>query len=61
MARSSARISAAVTTGLGANTGSWSQNLIYNGAYTVKFETVKLGGLNFIQSAKIELETEARG
>lgn len=49
----------AVTTGLEANTGSWDQNLIYNGAYTVKFEAVKLGGRNFIQSAKIELEVEA--
>ena len=51
----------AVTTGLAANTGAWGQNLIYSGAYTVKFEPVKLGGRNFIQSAKIEIEVEACG
>jgi len=51
----------AVTTALGANTGSWGSGLIYNGAYTVKFEPVKLGGRNFIQSARIELDVEACG
>ena len=51
----------AVTTGLAGNMGPWGQNLIYSGAYTVKFEPVKLGGRNFIQSAKIELDVEACG
>lgn len=51
----------AVTTALAANTGPWGEKLSYNGAYTVKFEPVKLGGRNFIQSAKIELEVEACG
>jgi len=51
----------AVTTALLANTGSWGDGLIYSGAYAVKFETVKLGGRNFIQSAKVELEVEACG
>ena len=51
----------AVTTALAGNTGSWGDGLVYNGAYAVKFEPVKLGGRNFIQSAKIELEIEACG
>ncbi len=51
----------ALTTALGNNAGSWGQNLIYSGAYAVKFEPVKLGGKNFIQSAKIEVEVEACG
>lgn len=51
----------AVATALGENTGTWGQDLIYSGAYTVRFEPVKLGGRNFIQSAKIELEVEACG
>ena len=51
----------AVTAALAANTGSWGANLVYSGAYTVKFEAVKLGGRNFIQSAKVEVEVEACG
>ena len=51
----------AVTTALGQNRGPWGQHLIYSGVYTVKFEAVKLGGRNFIQSAKVELEVEACG
>jgi len=50
----------AVMTALGANTGSWGEQLFYNGAYSVKFEPVKLGGRNFIQTAKIEVEVEGR-
>jgi hypothetical protein len=50
-----------VTTGLAAAAGSWGEHLIYSGGYTVKFEPAKLGGRNFIQSAKIELEVEACG
>ena len=51
----------AVTMALGNNAGAWGQNLTYSGAYAVKFEPVKLGGKNFIQSAKIEIEVEACG
>lgn len=51
----------AVTTALAQNTGPWGQGLIYSGVFTVKFEAVKLGGRNFIQSAKVELEVEACG
>ncbi len=51
----------AVTTGLAQNTGPWSENLTYSGAYAVKFDPIKLGGRNFIQSAKVELEVEAYG
>lgn len=50
-----------VTAALTASKGSWGDGLIYSGAFTVKFEPVKLGGRNFIQSAKIELEIEACG
>jgi hypothetical protein len=49
----------AVMTALAGNTGPWGQNLTYSGVFTVKFEPVKLGGRNFIQSAKVELEVEA--
>ncbi len=51
----------AVTTALAENTGAWGEGLVYSGAYAVKFEPVKLGGRNFIQSARIELEIEACG
>ena len=51
----------AVTAALAGNTGEWGEHLVYNGAYTVKFEAVKTGGKNFIQSAKIELDVEACG
>ncbi len=51
----------AVTAALASNTGEWGDNLVYDGAYTVKFEAVKPGGRNFIQSAKIELDVEACG
>ena len=51
----------AVTTGLAGAAGPWGSNLIYSGGYTVKFEPVKLGGRNFIQAAKIELDVEACG
>ena len=51
----------AVTTALGANTGSWGAGLMYDGGFAVKFEAVKPGGRNFIQTAKIELDVEACG
>ena len=51
----------ALTAALVASKGSWGEGLIYSGAYAVKFEPVKLGGRNFIQSAKIELDLEACG
>jgi hypothetical protein len=50
-----------VTAVLAARTGSWGEGLIYSGAYAVRFEPIKLGGRNFIQSAKIEIEIEACG
>ena len=50
-----------LTNSLVASKGSWGEGLLYSGAYAVKFEPVKLGGRNFIQSAKIELEIEACG
>jgi hypothetical protein len=51
----------AVTTGLARNVGSWGENLAFSGAYTVKFDPVRPGGRNFIQSAKVELQVEACG
>jgi hypothetical protein len=50
-----------VTAALASRTGSWGEGLIYSGAYAVKFEPIRLGGRNFIQSAKIEIEIEACG
>ncbi len=51
----------AVTTAVAGSAGPWAEGLVYSGAYTVKFEPVKLGGRNFIQSARVELEVEGRG
>jgi hypothetical protein len=51
----------AVTAGLAGAAGKWTDNLIYSGGFTVKFEPVKLGGRNFIQAAKVEVEVEGCG
>jgi hypothetical protein len=51
----------AVMGGLAESSGAWTENLLYSGAYSVKFDSIKLGGRNFIHSAKIELEAEACG
>lgn len=44
---------------LGRNQGSWSENLAFDGAYEVRFERIRLGGKNFVQSARVEIELQA--
>lgn len=43
---------------LGRNQGSWTENLAFDGAYAVRFERIRLGGKNFAQSARIEIELQ---
>lgn len=52
--RELARYVEAATEVLGARRGQWTPNLAYNGGYKVEFKEVRLGGKNFIQSARIE-------
>jgi len=51
----------AVTGALAANTGSWGEGLSYGGDFTVKFEPVKVGGRNFLHSARVEVAVQACG
>ena len=53
--RELARYVEAATEVLGARRGQWTENLAYNGGYKVEFNEVRLGGKNFIQSARIEV------
>jgi hypothetical protein len=44
---------------LGRHQGSWTENLAFDGAYAVRFERIRLGGKNFVQSARVEIELQA--
>lgn len=44
---------------LGRNQGSWTDQVAFDGAYEVRFERIRLGGKNFIQSARVEIELQA--
>lgn len=50
-----ARYVEAATEVLGYQRGQWTENLAYDGGYRVEFDPVRLGGRNFIQSARIEI------
>jgi len=39
--------------------GKWTDEIAYSGAYRVKYRELELGGFNFIQSARIEVELQA--
>jgi hypothetical protein len=54
-----ARYVEAVGAVLGRNQGAWTENLAFDGAYEVRFEPIRLGGKNFIQSARVEIELQA--
>ncbi|MEX2302304.1 MAG: hypothetical protein WD733_15290 [Bryobacterales bacterium] len=54
-----ARYIEAVGVVLGRNQGSWTEHLAFSGAYEVRFERIRLGGKNFIQSARVEIELQA--
>lgn len=53
--RDLARYVEAATEVLGELRGQWTENLAYNGGYKVEFDAARLGGRNFIQSARIEI------
>ena len=54
-----ARYVEAIGVVLGRNQGSWTENLAFDGAYAVRFERLRLGGKNFVQSARVEIELQA--
>jgi hypothetical protein len=54
-----ARYVEAVGTLLGRNQGSWTENLAFDGAFDARFEQIRLGGKNFVQSARVEVELQA--
>lgn len=39
--------------------GKWTDEIAFSGAYRVKYRELELGGFNFIQSARIEVELQA--
>jgi hypothetical protein len=47
----------AVTDVLDDNRGIWMRGVFYAGAYEITFQPVKRGGKNFIQSARVRVET----
>jgi hypothetical protein len=44
---------------LGKNQGSWTDNVAFDGAYEVRFDRIRLGGKNFVQSARVAIELQA--
>jgi hypothetical protein len=44
---------------LGRNQGSWTANLAFDGSFEVRFERIRLGGKNFVQSARVGVELQA--
>ncbi len=45
-----------VTGILSASRGDWGNGMFYNGAYQVSYGSVKRGGKNFLQTAKVSCE-----
>ena len=43
---------------LDSNRGDWGQGMTYSGAYEILFGTVRRGGTNYIQAAKVVLEVD---
>jgi hypothetical protein len=54
-----ARYVEAVQAVLGAHFGKWTENVAYGGAHRVQFREIKLGGRNFLQTARVEMEVQA--
>jgi hypothetical protein len=54
-----ARYVEAATRVLEARHGTWTEELAYDGAYEVQFREIRLGGRNFLQAARIEVEVQA--
>ena len=53
-----ARYMEAVADVLGAHHGQWTENVAYGGGYEVQFRETRLGGRNFIATAKVEIELQ---
>jgi hypothetical protein len=51
-----ARLTEAFTATLGLHRGRWTENLAFDGRYEVRFEAARLGGKNFLQTAKVTIE-----
>lgn len=54
------RLAQAITNTLEAARGDWGEGLCYPGGYEVVYSPVRHGGKNFLQTAKISFEVEAR-
>lgn len=50
------RLTEAVTDTLASRHGRWTENLAFDGKYEVKFEAVRLGGRDFLQTSRVEIE-----
>ncbi len=53
------RYAEAVQTVLSSHPGEWTDNVAYGGAHSVQFREIKLGGRNFLQTARVEVELQA--
>ena len=51
-----ARIVEAVTGVLADHIGKWTDNLAFDGKFEVTFSPVRLGGVNYLQTAEIRIE-----
>ncbi len=51
-----ARLAEALTDVLADHHGQWTANAAYDGRYEVRFKPVKSGGVNFLQTATVEIE-----
>jgi len=49
----------ALTAVLGAHHGQWTPNLAFDGAYQARIEAMSLGGIHFLQTARVEIEIVA--
>jgi hypothetical protein len=54
-----ARYVEAVQAVLGSHLGKWTENAAYGGGHRVQFREVMLGGRNFLQTARVEVELQA--
>ncbi len=45
----------ATTTVLGEHIGQWTEHLAYVGMFEVRFDEIRLGGRNFLQTARVEI------
>lgn len=54
-----ARYVEAFTDVLAAHHGQWSDNLVYDGNYEARFGQLRLGGVNYLQEARVSLEVTA--